>query len=498
MEKLLHSMKTLTTLLCCLFVLIISYFTYFKDYQKPPNAFYDEVYHIIGAEKYIHRIMYFEVHPPVGKLFIALGEYLFNPNKNIDFKEAFKRGYIKDDLPQSFSFIGVRFFPVLFGLLNALLFFIIFYLISKNNFISLTFTSLYLFENSSIVHFRAAMLDSTMIFFSLLSIICFICFYNQKRKISFLNYSLLGALTSFAVFTKIVGLVLILLFFFLQIEEFKTYKYKLLSDKLKRLLKNTVSYLIGLVAVFVLVYYLHISIGAKTIEDGYAGKASPRYLEMIKNEEIYNPLKLFVPIRDNLVDMKNAHSSIEKLDVCKPNEVGSYPVGWPFGIKNINYLKTTGIEGGRSAYLNFQGNPVNWFIGILSVFICVCLVVSETMFKVEIKDARTYGLIRYFTLLYVAYMLAIIWGGMHRILYIHIYLLPLFFSFILSFLLFYYIFKKYLIKKDKIMYLALALLVGQIFFVYIKATPVTYFKSITYSDCYKTRLLGFWKDYCVK
>ena len=486
-----------TTVLCCLLVLIASYFTYFKDYHEPPNAFYDEIYHIVGAEKYINRVMYFEVHPPVGKLFIALGEALFNTNKNLNLKEAFERGYIDSDLPENFSFIGVRFFPVLFGCLNALLFFIIFYLISKNNLISLLFSSLYLFENSSIVHFRAAMLDSTLVFFVLLSLICFICLYDKKKKISSLNYFLLGVLTSFAIFTKIVGLVLVLLFFFLQIKELNKYKVRYSLVNLKRLLKDGLSYSVGLITVFILVYYLHVTMGANTVGT-YTGKASARYLEMIKTKEIFNPLKLYIPIRDNLIDMKKGHSSIEKLDVCKLNEVGSHPIGWPLGIRNINYLKTTGIDGGRTAYLTFQGNPVNWFMAIFSVFICICLVVSRTMFNTEITDKRTYNLIRSFTLLYVAYMVGIVWGGMHRVLYIHIYLLPLFLSFILSFLLFYYLFKKYLIKKDKIIYLAVILLVIQIVYFYTRAYAITYFQPITYSECSKTRLIDFWKDTCVK
>lgn len=487
----------ITTLLCCLLVLIASYFTYFKDYHKPPNAFYDEIYHIIGAEKYINRIMYFEVHPPVGKLFIALGEELFNVNKNLNLKEAFERGYIDGDLPENFSFVGVRFFPVLFGCLNALLFFVIFYLISKNNLISLLFSSLYLFENSSIVHFRAAMLDSTLVFFSLLSIICFIYFYDKKKKISFFNYFLLGTLTSLAIFTKIVGLILVLLFIFLQIRELNKYKVTFSLANFKILLKNCLSYSVGLITIFLLVYYLHVSIGTNVIKKD-TSKASSTYLEMIKTKEIFNPLKLYIPIRDNFIDMKKAHSSIDKLDVCKINEVGSHPIGWPLGIRNINYLKTTGIDGGKTAYLNFQGNPVSWFMGLFSVFICVCLVVSRTIFKTEITDKRTYGLIRCFTLLYLAYMFAIIWGGMHRILYIHIYLLPLFFSFVLSFLLFYYLFKKYLVKKDKIIYLALVLLVVQIFYFYTKAYAVTYFEPITYSECSKTVMIDFWKDNCVK
>ncbi|MCX6113044.1 MAG: phospholipid carrier-dependent glycosyltransferase, partial [Proteobacteria bacterium] len=164
---------------------------------------YDEHYYIIHAERYIHRIVFFDGNPPLGKMFIALGEIIFNPNKNLDVKGQLERGAVFfNTTVAEFSFVGVRFFPALFGLLNGLLIFLIFYGLSKNHFLSLIFSSLYLFENSSIVHFRGAMLDSTLVFFSFLTILYFIYLYEKKKKKTLINYFILGCLTSLAVSTK--------------------------------------------------------------------------------------------------------------------------------------------------------------------------------------------------------------------------------------------------------------------------------------------------------
>jgi len=494
--NILRSRRT-RTLLCGLIVLVISYFTYFHRYYEPKNAFYDEVYHVIGGENYIHHVMYFEVHPPVGKLFIALGETMFGQNKNINLSEPIKRGYILGDLPGNFSFVGVRFFPTLFGFLNALLLFTIFYFISKNNFISLMFSGLYLFENSTIVHFRSAMLDSTLVFFVLLSIIYFMYLYEKKKQVISLNYFVLGCLASLAIFTKIVGLILTLLFVFLIVRELRKSKNKKLSRRLKYLLKYCGAYVLGLFVICFTVYYIHVALGSN-IYNGKTGTASLEYIKMVNEKDVYNPLKLFVPIRDYMRDMKIAHSNIAPLDVCKPNEPGSSPVGWPFGIKSINYLLTTGFADGTASYLTFQGNPVNWFIGIVSVFLSICLIVSCMIFRTPVTNSRTYDYIFIFTTLYVGYMAAVIWGGTHRVLYIHLYVMPLIFSFIIFFLLFNYMFERAIIKKDKIIYLAVSLLLAQVFYAYVFTYPLTYFKPVNYLECEHKRWFDFWKDHCVR
>ena len=491
MPKVNSKMKTL---FCCLLVLIVSYFTYFNGYDKPAGAYYDEHYDIVDAERYIYRIASFDTNPPLGKMFIALGEKIFNPNKNLDMKEQMERGYIFFKPIEGFSFVGVRFFPSLFGFLNGLLIFLIFYGLSKNKFLSLIFSSLYLFENSSIVHFRGAMLDSTLVFFSFLTILYFIYLREKKDNKTLSNYFVLGLLTGLTAMTKMVGFALIILLIVLLFEELRVQGWKSLNV-VKRLFKQAAYYLLGLVVVCFTVYYVHVALGSSIILDhdiediNQKVGASQKYIQMIKNKDIYNPLKLFIPLRDSFNYMTEQVSGLSP-------QIASNPFSWPIGVKNINYVTFRETENDKMNYLSFQGNPINWSIGLVALFLSLGLVIAKTVFKIKISNMRTYEYILIFMTLYIGYMVAVTLVSIHRVLYIHTYLLPLFFSFILSLLVFNYIFEKQILHKDKILYISGFLLIAQVFFVYSYTSPVTYGQQITYLECEKTRLIDFWEDYC--
>lgn len=488
-------------LFCLLLVLIVSYFTYFSGYNKPSTVIYDERYNIVHAERYLQRTLYFDVNPPIAKLFIALGEKIFAPNKNLDLSEHLNRGYVFDDITPGFSFIGVRFFPTLFAFLNALLFFLILYKLSKNNFLSLMFTSLYLFENSSIVHFRTAMIDSTMIFFSFLAILYFLYLYEKKKRKAFLNYFILGCLTALAAFTKLVGFICLLLFVFLLLKEINSKSLKNLRSKILCGFKASLSYLFAVFIIGFLTYYLHIVICTNIVleEDNrdLPSKigASKEYVKLIEEKDLANPLKLYVPMRDYFNYITAPQELLPELN----DDINSTPLLWPIGIKNVIYsvFSDSDIGKDKNSYLKFQGNAVNWLMGFISIIVSLGLIVSRFIFKVKVSDKKTFNYILIFTSLYVGFMGAVTFISLKRPLYIHTYLLPLFFSFIIFFLVFNYFFQKNIIKKSKTLMLSIFLLVFLIFYVFCYTSPLSYAKPITYLECEKTKMVDYWEDDCV-
>lgn len=127
-------------ILYIILIFIISYFTYFKNYDQPRDFFWDENYHVASAQKYLDGVMFMEPHPPLGKMFVALGEFVLKPNKGINTNDFLSTDYIKN-IPEEYSFKGVRFFSTLFAIFSAVIFFLVLNIISKNPHISFLFSS---------------------------------------------------------------------------------------------------------------------------------------------------------------------------------------------------------------------------------------------------------------------------------------------------------------------------------------------------------------------
>ena len=177
-------------------VLLFAFFSFFWNYNYPNSSQWDEVYHISSAEKYLTSSVFMESHPPLGKMFIALGEKILNPNaKKSEVSPVArlcfspndwekrpeiidKTSFVKTDqiqgYPDGYSFCGVRLMPVLFAVFSAPLFFFLLFLLVRNTHLALLFSSLFVFDNAIILQSRAAMVDSIQIFFVILAICYFV------------------------------------------------------------------------------------------------------------------------------------------------------------------------------------------------------------------------------------------------------------------------------------------------------------------------------------
>ena len=266
--KNLFSKKINILIIYSIIVLAVSYFTYFKNYDYPPSVFWDENYHIASAEKYLQKVMFMEPHPPLGKLFIALGEYIIHPNNGINKSGFTQTDYIKD-FPAGYSFAGVRFFSALFAWLSAIVFFYILYFISKNPHTSLLFSSLYIFENALITHSRAAMLEGSHLFFILLAVLFFVYLIRKKSKITLLNYLIFGALTGLTVSVKATGAIVFFLFPFLFIADYKYSISRTVLDIGKSVILKGVFVVVGFLVIFAAVWQIHFSLGKIVLNDKY-------------------------------------------------------------------------------------------------------------------------------------------------------------------------------------------------------------------------------------
>lgn len=475
-----------------LIALFISFLTYFKGYEKPNAPFWDENYHIASAQKYIEGVMFMEPHPPLGKMFIALGEVLLNPNKGLDLSAFTKTDYIKGhQFPEGYSFAGVRFFPTLFATLCVVPLFFILYLISKNSEISLLLSSLYLFENAFIVHSRAAMLEPVVSFFILLSLLYFV-YLIEKKRVRIIDYAILGVLIGLAAASKVTAFILLLLFVFLYFADIGIDSFfNRFNNNLKRLFLGAIASIIGIGSVFLVVFYLHAALGKKIETNSY--KASKEYLEIIKNQKVASITSLPTILKDNYKYMSEYQKGVPRLDLCKPGENGSMVVGWPFMIKSINYRWDKNTENGitYTRYIQLIGNPIIWYSAVFAIFLGVVLIAGHYIFKTPIKDKRLFFYIGVFVTLYLSYMIAV--SQIERVMYLYHYFIPLIFAIVVIFLMIVYIFKEELEQKNLFTYINITLFCLLIFFVYLHFMPLSYHLPLTADEFKLRNWFSFWQ-----
>lgn len=466
-----------------LLTLVISFFTYFRHYDQPANLFWDENYHLASAQKYLDRVMFMEHHPPLGKMFIALGEYLFRANQGADTGLFLTSDYVKT-IPAHYSFTGVRFFPTLFATLGAVVFFLILYEISGYPRFSFLFSSLYLFENALIVHSRGAMLESVQLFFMLLSLWCFLILFNRDR-LNLKNWFWLGVLVGLGVAVKLTGLLLVLLFPALFVAKHHLDCRLIL---VKEFVRQGFMFWLGGALVFVGAYYLHFRLGAKVLGDRYY-QASTEYRQILETGNIQGLYPFVIALRDNLKYIPHYEGGVPKYDPCKAGENGSLPFAWPFGHKSINYRweKTDG----QVRYLYLQGNPIIWFTGLAGVILASSLCLSRLVFHAAITNQRLFYLIKFLVVVYWVYLGAM--ARIDRVLYLYHYFVPLLISLLLAFVLFLYLFEKAIARADRKILIGVILFVLLILWSYRFFSPLTYYQPLSTEEFQARQWFDFWR-----
>jgi dolichyl-phosphate-mannose-protein mannosyltransferase len=474
--------KTVTIALHGLLVLLIAYGTYFRNYWNPPALFWDENYHIASAYKYLNHVMFMEPHPPLGKLLIALGEYLFHPNTQIDTTSFLTTDYISN-VPAGFSFIGLRFFPVLLATLSSVLFFLILYNISKNSFISFLFSSFYLFDNALILQSRGAMLDSIQLFFVLGTLLYFLLSL-EARKSKSLSYFVLGLLAGLAISVKVNAAILLLLFFPLFCYQHRPLSLKILVSKLP---VQAILFLTGSALVFCGIYYIHGMLGQTVLDNRYYS-ASDTYQQILNDKASSDPIYFPIILRDNLLYSKQYEAGVPKYKPNDPNENGSLPYTWPFGDKAINYRWE--VDNGAARYLYLVGNPLIWLSGLIGIVSAVGLLIVTLVFKRPIYNKKLFFIIIVLLALYISYMFSMM--QIQRVLYLYLYFVPLILSLLLSFTVYSYIFEKAIQLRDRRLIIGTVIFVLLIILTYAFFSPLTYYEPLTKDQFLMRSWFSFW------
>ncbi len=468
-------------------ILIISYFTYFHNYNYPQAVFWDENYHIPAAQKYLNQTFFMYEHPPLGPMLVALGEKILHSN---NFSNQFNDVYYAKDFPPGFSFTGYRLIPTVCAWLLPLIFFFITLNLVNNNIIAFLLGFLVLFDNTMIVHFRAAMLDAPLMLFIALSILFFLLALKNKKYDKRLAFSSIGLGISVGLVatTKVTGLIVLLLIPLLFSKLFPDWQKVILSLG---------ACLISFVLMLVLIWQVHFSIAKNinpNLDNGGYFNISVEYRELInqnKQNEIWSfPLRL----QEHFKHVKNYQKGVPKLDLSKPDENGSPSLFWPLGARAINYRWET-ADGISYQYLYLQANPVIWFLGLSGVLGTTALFFVYIFFPLQ-EPLKNRFLVATFLLLYWSYMIII--SQLGRVMYLYHYFPALLFSFCLFALLVEeakQIGNLVLTTKYKVFILALlsaAILVSYRFY-----SPLTYYQHLNDEQFRQRMIFPLWNLRCV-
>jgi dolichyl-phosphate-mannose-protein mannosyltransferase len=477
-----------------LVLLVCSFGVYFTLYGNPQNMFWDENYHIPSAQKHIDGIMYMEPHPPLGKMLMAIAEVVDGANKSVDKHKLNETDYLKgDETPPAMQFTGFRFPSVVLMAFSVLFFYGIIRCITQNRLIAFAFSSFIIFDNALVVHTRAAMLEGIQIFFVLGALYYFVLAITSNAKILLKHYAILGVFIGLAISIKVNGFILLLLFVMLfGVDQWANLKKLDMVALIRRLVVAVPAGMVPVALVFLTVFYVHIGMGTKVIPN-QTYKASPEFLEGIREGNTWSPSTFVVGMRDNLKYMSEYADGVPRLDECKSDENGSFALDWTLSRKTISYRWDKETVDGKALthYMYLVGNPIIWFSVVLGIVLSLGLIMSKFVYGQKEKDTPLFYWICAFTGLYVCYMLAMI--NIERVMYLYHYLVPLLFGSINLALMFNYIYREDIIANNRHTWINLGIFIVLVIAMFAFFSPLTYGFGITVDEFELRNWFSFWK-----
>lgn len=483
-----HLLHRYRVALCAIVVTIASFITYVSGYDKPQAVFWDENYHIASAQHYLNRDFFMEPHPPLGKLLIALGEYVLKHNPRVD--QFRNTDHIKsEDVPKDLSFAGYRLIPTLLAWLTAPLIFLLGVLLSGRTSLGLLVAALYTFDNALIVHARSAMLESTQLFFVMLALLSFCTLVKRgaSDRYRVLLAIILGVALGAAIATKVTAVL------FAALIPLVLTASGTLRSRAGLLIAATTS--LGIV--YMAVWYVHLSIApyrnSELKEQGYY-TTDQTVREIIDRPGTWGPKDFLILMKANAVDYLAHYSKgVPGLDLCKSDEYGSPVFMWPFGGRAIQYRWETASDY-AAKYLYLVANPAGWILGLSSLILAVSLLVASAFTPQTLRLKHLWTILLLVSL-YGAYMLTM--GTITRVLYLYHYFIPLLLSYLLTAVIVGEVERvgPLVVTERRRASFALSCVIV-IVLSYLWYSPLTYYKPITDRGIAARSLFSFWDLRC--
>lgn len=458
----------------------MAYLLYWKDYWKPEYFLWDENYHVASAARYLKGVFFMEPHPPLGKLLLALSEWLIPINNGLTYNYEAYDIIPHAALVKQFSFAGYRFLPAITAILNIFVFAGLVYWISRSYIMTASLSMLPLLDTALIIHTRAAMLDSFLLFGELVALFAFLYLLKinkENNKAIFLSSTALTIGFVIACMTKVFGLALLMLWPLL---------YFFRCD-LRPLFNKIFLYNFLLATVLCTsIWAVHIELGKKIVPSLYHHgiyRASSDHERWLLGHEKDSCTHLPQKILENIRYMMHYGENVAPLDRSEKNVTGSYPITWPFGSQPIIYRweKT----GDLHRYLYLIPNPWTWAIGLAALLLCIALWIRRGKNFLQ-EEPEVAALV----FLYFCYILPM--SMIKRVLYLYHYFPMLFITWILAAYVYKHFFKDAPLKTKKVLQTSLIIIPLLCFHGYYVYRGLIHFSPLSCRELEAKKVLPFW------
>lgn len=380
--------KRWLTFALAIVILLLAVATRFLPTTIPDKGLvFDEAYFVPQTESYAVNRYFFDIHPPLGKMFLYLGLTIYNPDA-AEKLDPEKLANLVNNYATPLNLEGIRLMPKVFGSLVPVLFFLILIevlnwrakTVSLNQYLRrnlLAFLGgiMLVFENTFVVDSRYALLTQILIFFMLLTLLFAFRYVNARQ---FNRTEIYFALTCFAfgaagsVKWLALGLAPALVMLLLY-KEYATHLQQ--KSRARAFLSLTSQRVIFAVLAGAIVYLgsfaWHFN-QLKTFSPA-AYEVSAAYQEELKTGDKKVSFLNKVVEWHKLSDNYSKH--VPPLDYGKSDEIGSMWMTWPVMARPINYY----WQGGGKAFgfLYLLGNPAVWLASFVGMFVFAALGVGR-------------------------------------------------------------------------------------------------------------------------
>ncbi|KAI9262258.1 family 39 glycosyltransferase [Phascolomyces articulosus] len=156
---------------------MLGFFISFFKIWYPAEVVFDEVHFGKFAGYYLNRTFYFDVHPPLGKMMFAAMGYLIGYSGHYDFGEI-GESYIEHNVP----YIGLRALPASLNVCSVALMYAIMKQSGYSTLACVVSSCMYLFDNALVAQHRLILLDSSLVFYMLLTAYTYIRFHKLRNR----------------------------------------------------------------------------------------------------------------------------------------------------------------------------------------------------------------------------------------------------------------------------------------------------------------------------